>query len=93
MFQPRDKPFEKVQQSARPLGKLEPEQLFVLHLGRMPADHVPDMQLGRLVVGQVDHLEPLPEQLLDQLRPFDVAISQLDATEHLGAAADPNSDS
>ena len=43
---------EEVEQSARALGKLHAENKFaVQRRGTLSADHVPDMELGRLVVG------------------------------------------
>ena len=39
---------------ARSLRKLEAEQTFIANVARMAADHVTDVQLGHLVVAQVD---------------------------------------
>ncbi len=47
---------EKRQQRAGPLGKLEPAQLLVRDIRAVPADHVPNVQLGQLVVAQVHGL-------------------------------------
>ena len=37
-----------------PLGELEPAQPLVARVGSAPADHVPDVQLRHLVLGEVD---------------------------------------
>ena len=47
---------EEVGQRAGTLGKLEPAQTLVADLRRVSADHVPDVQLGHLVVGEIDRL-------------------------------------
>ena len=39
-----------------PLGELEPAEPLVAHVGRRAADHVADVQLGHLVVGEVERL-------------------------------------
>ena len=47
-------PLRKPQQGARALGKLEADQRLVRDPRGVAADHVADVQLGRLVVGHVD---------------------------------------
>lgn len=57
---------EKVEQRARALRELEAQHHFIDDMGRMPADHVADVQLGQLIVGQVQHREALFGQAGDQ---------------------------
>ena len=47
---------EKLRQRAGTLGELEAAQPLVADFGRVAADHVPHVQLGELVVGQVHGL-------------------------------------
>ena len=49
--------FEELQQRPRPLGKLEAADPFVHDLAGAAADHVADVELGKLVLGEIDGLE------------------------------------
>ena len=59
---------EELRQRAGPLGELEPAQPLVAHVGRAAADHVAHVQLGHLVVGEVDGLVAGGDQLRRQRR-------------------------
>ena len=59
---------EKLRERARTFGKLESAQPLVPHLGRMAADHVTHVQLGELVVGEIDGLVPSRRELRRQRR-------------------------
>src|SRR4030095_7205973 len=59
---------EKLRQRAWPFGKLEAAQALVANLGCVAAYHVPHVQLGELVVSQVDRLVTRRGQLRDQRR-------------------------
>ena len=57
MFQSRPHAVEEAHQRARALGKLEAVEQFVLRQRRVPADQMAHVQLGHLVVGQIDGLQ------------------------------------
>ena len=80
MFQPRLMLFEELHQRAGPLRKLEAVQDLVLGRRRVPADQMPDVQLGHLVVGQVVGLDAALVHRAQQLRGF-AAVGDLDADE------------
>ena len=56
MFQRPPSVVEERHQRARALGELEAAEPLVPHVGAAAADHVADVQLGHLVVGQIDGL-------------------------------------
>jgi len=73
---------EEIHQGAGTLGKLEAIDQFVLHLRRMAADQVADVQLGHFVVGQIQRRIAVLLQLLDELGRL-AAIGHLHADEHM----------
>src|SRR4030095_16303633 len=62
---PRER-VEEVSQRARTLGKLEAAQTFVLYVRCMAADHMADVQLGHLVVRQIDRFVAGAAELRDE---------------------------
>ena len=71
---------EEPHQGARPLRKLETEQALVRGQRRATADEVADVQLGHLIVGQVQRLETVAGEMGGDL--FALALpGRLDADE------------
>jgi hypothetical protein len=77
---------QEVQQCTGAFGKLEAIQRFVCDVARMPPDHVPEMQLGHLVVGHVQHRVAVRAQPLQHFLPFTVPALELQADKNLGVA-------
>ncbi len=67
-------------------GKLEAEQPLAAHLGTVAADHVADVQLGHLVVGQVEYREALLAQAGEQVGAVIGERMGLHADEQVGLA-------
>ena len=74
---------EEVQQGAGPFGKLEAVQHFVVQVLRAAADHIPDVQLGGVVIGQVDDRIAALVQCFQDGRSFGPAAVQAHAHKYL----------
>ena len=72
---------EELQQRTRALGKLEPEQPLVLEAVGVPADHVARVQLGHLVVADVEHPVAVGGHRREQLLLLAPAAVQREADE------------
>ena len=80
-------PSEQVQelhQGARAFGKLEAKHALIRQRLSSTADHVANMQFGRLVIGHVDDLEVLAVELCKQFTTSPLRVADLDADEDLG---------
>ena len=72
-------------QRAGALGELEAVDQFVLHLRRMAADQMADVQLGHFVVGQVQRRVAVLLQQRDELGRL-IAIRHLHADKDMRLA-------
>ena len=77
-------PREKVEQGAGAFGKDEAEQPLVLHLGRVAAHHVTDVELGGLVVAQINHRKSFVFELFLQAGLLLGAAGEFHPAEDLG---------
>ena len=68
MFQRPPSVLEEAHQRAGALRKLEAADPLVAHVRRWSADHVADVQLGHLVVGEVERLVAGGAQPVRELR-------------------------
>ena len=69
-----------------PLGKLEAVEELVLRGRRVAADQVAHVQLGHLVVGQVEGLEAVRREVRASERSRLAAVGDLDADEDVRRA-------
>ena len=75
---------QKLQQRARPFGKLKTIQQLVADAGGMTAHHVTDMQFGHFIVAHVHHRIALVAQSGDDALLFVIALGELNTRKDMG---------
>ena len=78
--------FQKLQQRARTLGKLEAIQALVVRFGSATADHMPQVNDREFVVGQVEHIVARLFEVGDQARAL-IGAFELHTDEDLRVGA------
>src|SRR5699024_4717967 len=73
---------QEIEKSPRTLGELETVDEFVVQAVDPPPDHVADVELGELVVGQVQNGQTRTAQVLDYPLSFGLSTAHLHTDDY-----------